>query len=369
MASIRRKLASIQEIREIHPIEGADRIEVAIIEAWQVVVGKGEFVAGDKVVYFEIDTFLPSSNPAFAFLMDRGTKEMEMGDSIVAGHVLRTAKLRGTYSQGLVMHPEQLGLDPTAHSVGDDVTSVVGVCEYVPVMTNPEAIGRYDERLAPVTDAIRIQSCPQAWDIMKKVDCRTSVKVDGTSMTIVYDSESGEFRIFGHHYELDPADGLGKQALATCERQGIAGFCESHPDYVVQFEFAGPKVNKNRLGLGTHRAFVFAVWVDGRTKVPFEDEAACPGKDFDALRKSACPVLDMTPAQLGSVEDAIRWVDGLRGNIVRDRLDEGIVFHVMGRGEIPESEWPTTKAYLMDVLGEPLEMKVISNRYLMKHRI
>lgn len=369
MANRHRKLASIQEVREIRSIEGADRIEVAVIEAWQVVVGKGEFAVGDEVVYFEIDSFLPASNPAFASLMERGTKEMELSGHIAKGHVLRTAKLRGTYSQGLAMRQEQLGLDPATHSVGDDVTDEIGICEYVPVMTNPEAIGRYDERLAPVTDAIRIQSCPDAWDVMRKVDCRASVKVDGTSMTIVYDSESGAFRIFGHHYELDPADGLGKQALTTCKRQGIASFCESHPDYVVQFEFAGPKVNKNRLGLSTHRAFVFAVWVDGRTKVPFEDEAACPGKDYDALRKSACPVLDMTPAQLGSVEDAIRWVDGLRGNIVRDRLDEGIVFHVMGRGEIPESEWPTIKAYLMDVLGEPLEMKVINNRYLIKHKI
>ena len=51
-----RKLASIQKIIELKPIEGADRIELARVLGWQVVVGKGQYKPGDLVVYYEIDS-------------------------------------------------------------------------------------------------------------------------------------------------------------------------------------------------------------------------------------------------------------------------------------------------------------------------
>ena len=54
-----RKLASIRIVNELHPIEGKDRIELAIIDGWQVIVKKDEFKIGDKCVYIEIDSVLP----------------------------------------------------------------------------------------------------------------------------------------------------------------------------------------------------------------------------------------------------------------------------------------------------------------------
>ena len=267
------------------------------------------------------------------------------------------------------MSLEALGLDASTHEVGDDVSEELGVCKYEPVEVSPDTIGGYDTSLAPVTDAMRLQSCIETWPLVQRADCRMSIKVDGTSMTIVYDTRDGSprLRVFGHHYELSPTEGLGAQAIRTCEAQGIVGFCESHPDVVVQFEFAGPKVNGNRLGLPAHRAFVFALWRDGREKVSFEDEAAC-GTDYDAIRASACPVLDMSPASLGTPDEAIRWAEGLQGNICEGRSDEGVVIHVMGRGDIPEDEWEQARMAMMGVLGEPLELKIINNRYLLKHK-
>ena len=54
-----RKLASIQLIKDLKPIEGKDRIELATIEGWNVVVQKGSFEIGQKCVYCEIDSILP----------------------------------------------------------------------------------------------------------------------------------------------------------------------------------------------------------------------------------------------------------------------------------------------------------------------
>ena len=60
-----RKLASIRKIDSITPIEGADRIEVATVGGWKVVVKRGEFKKGDKAAYLEIDSWIPNKVAPF----------------------------------------------------------------------------------------------------------------------------------------------------------------------------------------------------------------------------------------------------------------------------------------------------------------
>jgi len=106
MSDIQRKLVTVRRIDRIDPIEGADAIEVATVEGWQVVIKKGEFAPGSYCVYFEIDSFLPTGHPAWQFLVDKQGREFEG----VRGHRLRTVKLRGQISQGFIarldMFPE-----------------------------------------------------------------------------------------------------------------------------------------------------------------------------------------------------------------------------------------------------------------------
>ena len=95
-----RKLATIQKIKEILPIEGADAIELAIVNGWKVVVGKNvEHKEGDYVIYCEIDSFLPIKEE-FEFLRKSSYKKMADGTE---GFRLRTIKLRGQVSQGLII--------------------------------------------------------------------------------------------------------------------------------------------------------------------------------------------------------------------------------------------------------------------------
>ena len=94
-----RKLASIQTITNIEPIENADAIELAHVLGWQCVVKKNEVAIGDKVVYFEIDSFLPI-RPEFEFLRGSSYRNSEL---LGEGFKLKTMKFRGQISQGLVL--------------------------------------------------------------------------------------------------------------------------------------------------------------------------------------------------------------------------------------------------------------------------
>lgn len=54
-----RSLAHVEKIVSTYPVAGADRIEMAQVLDYHVMVKKNEFKVGDKVVYIEIDSILP----------------------------------------------------------------------------------------------------------------------------------------------------------------------------------------------------------------------------------------------------------------------------------------------------------------------
>lgn len=112
-----RKLAHIEIIESLSPIEGADKIEVAKVLGWQCVVKKGEFNVGDKIIYIEVDSVMPEK-PEFEFLRDRKFR-------------VRTIKLRGQVSQGLVIPiPDKL-FTHTYPEIGFDCTELLGITKYL----------------------------------------------------------------------------------------------------------------------------------------------------------------------------------------------------------------------------------------------
>lgn len=86
-----RELAYVVRIDGILPIEGADRVEQALVGGWRVMVQKGQFKPNDYAVYFEIDSKLPEQEP-YMFLQSKHFK-------------IKTQKyFKGTViSQGLLM--------------------------------------------------------------------------------------------------------------------------------------------------------------------------------------------------------------------------------------------------------------------------
>ena len=97
-----RKLASIKRIQEIKSIEGADLICAYRVDGWWVVDQIEKYSVGDLVIYCEIDSFLPHT---LVPSLSRGKEPREFEG--VKGERLRTIKLRGTCSQGLLLKLEE----------------------------------------------------------------------------------------------------------------------------------------------------------------------------------------------------------------------------------------------------------------------
>lgn len=206
-----RKLASIRRIDEIRPIEGADLIEIAVIGGWHVIVKKGEYHANDLAVYFEIDSWIPNALAPFL----SGDKEPKEYNG-VKGERLRSKKMRGVVSQGLLLSFSSIPLkvyasensstgevyyfDEIVWNEGDDVTESFGIQKWekpLSAQLSGVAKGNFPTHISPKTDAERIQNLTNRIQGWKDRDLKFEVteKLDGTSFTYV------RFKPNDDHYE------------------------------------------------------------------------------------------------------------------------------------------------------------------------
>jgi len=142
-----RKLASIQKILNIEPIDNADAILKTTILGWECVIKKDDgFQVGDLVCYVECDSIMPEK-PEYEFLRERKFR-------------VRTIKLRKQISQGLIL---PLSILPKGkYSEGDDVTKILGVTKYLNPSEQTE--GRLEqERIAREKNKIKIFLMKNKW--------------------------------------------------------------------------------------------------------------------------------------------------------------------------------------------------------------
>lgn len=113
-----RELVYVVEIDDIEQIVGSDNCEAAIVGGWKVLVRKGLFKKGDKVIYFEVDSRVPQTD-AFEFLSKKNYKILTQRYTFGGKGLF--------FSQGLIMSFEDLNLDKDKYSVGQPLTKELGV--------------------------------------------------------------------------------------------------------------------------------------------------------------------------------------------------------------------------------------------------
>ena len=240
-----RKLASVQRITAIAPIEGADAIECASVLGWKVVVKKGQFKVGDLAVYLEIDSVPPDAEP-YRFLW----KNTEMRPN---NFRIKTIRLRGQISQGILFPVEVDGIE------GDDVTETLGVTKYeAPLPRGSDDIeGQFFDGVSK-TDEERVQSAEGAkrLESLRGRSFYITTKCDGASMTVA--QHDGVTKVASRNYRL--ADVEGSSYWGAARNSGLIAFIDEMPWLAAQGELVGPGIQNNRLGLKSHECRVFNIY-------------------------------------------------------------------------------------------------------------
>ena len=344
-----RKLASIQRIWKIEPIEGADRIELAHILGWQCVVNKGQFREMDLAVYFEVDSFLPIA-PEFEFLRASSYRKTDiMGE----GFRLRTMKFRGQISQGLLLPVSAFPAIPADAELGTDATERLGVKKWEieeRITTGGTMIGTlpYD---IPHTDETRVQAEPDLIQAFAGLEYYISTKMDGSSHSVGID-ENG-FHVTGHNYEYkDDGNSPFYELVKSMDLQAkMEAFATANnlSTFTIQGELCAPGIQKNRLKLTKPAWYVFTIRENGKRVGLTRMLEVC-----EKLQLESVPIEEIgtdLPVKYPTVEALLERADG---NYPKGGKKEGIVIR------------PTEPVYCELVSGA-LSMKVVSNKYLLKN--
>jgi len=230
-----RKLASIQRITNIKPIEGADRIVVADILGYHCVIGKDQFQENDLCVYIECDSLLPSDNPLFTQFEKYNYR-------------VRIQKLRGQVSMGLCMNLDILPQIETntapQYIEGQDVTDLLHITKYEPPIS-PQisgiAKGNFPSFI-PKTDETRIQNIPQILDRYKNLTFVATEKLDGSSCTFYLKDDT--FGVCSRNLELkeDPKNSIW-QCAKNYNYESILR--NQNENLAIQGEIIGNGINGN----------------------------------------------------------------------------------------------------------------------------
>ncbi|MBE0638999.1 MAG: RNA ligase (ATP) [Bacteroidales bacterium] len=236
-----RKLASIQKIKALDPIEGADAIERATVLGWQLVVKKGDYHVGDLAVYCEIDSIMPD-RPEFEFLKPRGMR-------------IKTIRLRGQISQGICF---PLSILPEDFEIKEDAdcTAALGVIKYeppIPAYLSGTVKGKFPWFI-PKTDETRVQVLQDVLDKYKGEKCYITEKVDGSSVT--YYLNNNEFGVASRNLELleDDENSLWKVARELDIENKLRSLGKN---MALQGELIGEGIQSNKLRLRGQTIVVF----------------------------------------------------------------------------------------------------------------
>lgn len=260
-----RKLASVQRVLSVDPIEGADRIVKLKVLGWQLVSGKGNFQPGDLCVFLEIDS-VPPDTETFDFLWQPSPKADENGAPIPQPKIsrpdnfkLRSKRLRGVLSQGLAL-PVSILPEGIAPVEGLDVTEALQITKWEPTIqaSAREVEGLFPTHIFPKTDEVRVQAVPEILDELRGVECYMAVKMDGQSLTFARYDDGGldTHKVCMRNYAVKDLPDSPHWQMA---RQ-LRIFERIPQGFAVQGEFCGPTVQNNRLGLKQREFFAFQVY-------------------------------------------------------------------------------------------------------------
>ena len=292
-------------------------------------------------MYFEIDSVLPIATWNNHLRKEEGKKLR-----------VKTIRLRGQLSQGLAL---PLSILPQGdYEVGQDVTLIVGVEKYEPVVPahlSGMAKGNFPAFLHK-TDETRLQSEPKVLDeaISKGLVLVGTLKMDGTSFTAY--RRDADFGVCSRNLDLKETEGNAhwrmtrKLKIEEILRSETANLC-------IQGEMAGPSIQANRMGFKEVDLYLFNLYDIDTGKYLSHNELSVFAKKHGL---NVVPTVHRLDFGVVGPMDANHLLD-IANNLNYDNGTpaEGIV-------------WRSMCETHSDVLKGRLSFKTISNRFLEKYK-
>lgn len=343
-----RKLVTIRQVSSLRPIAGADAIECASVDGWSVVVKKTEFQAGDACLYFEIDSFLPLSDERFGFLAKNKIIWNEK-----EGIRLRTIKLRGQISQGLIL-PLHNFPELAAYKNGEladvDLSKMLGVEKWeapIPASLSGEVEGPFPSFISK-TEQERIQNLPEllATDTNETNEqFEVTIKLDGSSMTVFHDGTvSG---VCGRNWWIRESDSNSLWRVAK-QNNLLVALKKYGRKLALQGEIIGEGIQGNPEKLRGQEFYLFDIFDIDQYQYLGREARIQVVNDLRELGASIkeVPFIEMTSLAKfdQDVEKILTYAEG--GSLNPTTLREGVVFKR---------------------LDGNMSFKAIANSYLLKH--
>ena len=324
-----RKLAKVVKIDKLEKHFNADTLDILTIGGWKVVAKSGLHKENDLVIYLEIDSFVPTTLAPFLTKEGKQPKEFEG----VKGEVLKTIKLRGQLSQGMVIPIRESPLAGMELHQDQDVTDLLGIKKFEKPLPASLAgdIRCHFPTVVPKTDAERIQNLYTELEFWKsqKLKMYITEKLDGTSFTCMRLDE--DIHVCSRNYSLYETE--GNTYWNIYRKYNLESILKSLPfNAAIQGEVIGHGIQNNQYELNKQELYVFSIYnIDTKCYLSYPDM-------LDICFKNNLNVVPFIgEVELNSndnIEGLLSNADGksLLGNNSSDR--EGIVWRGCNNPEI-----------------------------------
>jgi hypothetical protein len=360
-----RSLASVQVVREIIPIPGRDRIELARVEGWKVIVQKGLYTEGSILVYFEVDSVLPP-DPRWNADLERykfRVKTMKMAGEVSQGYTMPLSNLTKEEVSKAKLAAKSFALKP-----GTDLTAALKVTKYEPDQWNREAgkpikkswLSMFKSKqfrtnpyrrpfpsFIPRTDETRVEKLYSKLEANQGIDVYLTEKIDGSSMTVYLNGD--HFGVCSRNLELLKelpevpklkrlAMKLGMYKQERLFRENSEGPINTHfwqlalrdnlekklrntrRNLALQGEIIGPGIQQNRYGLEATQYHLFNLWdIDEKRYLDYHEMVVVCQK----LNMVQVPFIGWRKLNF-SVDDLVQMADG-KSSLNNQTLREGLV--------------------------------------------
>lgn len=332
-----RCMAWISKIDNVEKHPNADSLDVCTIGAWRCVTKLGEFKKGELVIYVSIDSWIPTDIAPF---LSKGKEPREFEG--IKGERLRTVKLRGVISQGLLLPISILDNVDSLLFEGLDVSYPLGIIKYeppIPACLAGEVVGMFPSFIRK-TDQERIQNLVDEFKLIKEYEWEVSEKLNGSSCTIYYNE--GDFGVCSRNLSLKPND--DNTFWRMCQKYDLESKLKSlGKNIALQGEVIGMGIQGNPYKISGQDFYLFDIYdIDKQEYYNYiERFHLC-----ESLELKHVPLSGAYSILEDSIDSLLEFAEG-KSELNRDVEREGLVFKCTQNPNI--------------------SFKAISNKFLLKN--